>query len=177
MSICICICIPRPGERRARAHMHVHVCLGGIPQRQQLTSMATGLPENQIELSIKQKLAHKHTKHIEKARQLQLVGFHPTTRVPSGVWPLLLEKWFLTIKTQHSNRVVLKQITHVFFTKKCTSNKKGPCQECPGSEHIGWIYTNLSPTIPNHLSRFQYVFVYCANHGDDTYIIFILFII
>ena len=35
--------------------------------------------------------------------------------------------------------------------------KKGPCQECPGAEHIGWIHPNHFPSIPNH-------FIYNSNN-------------
>ena len=52
-----------------------------------------------------------------------------------------------------------------FYEKGPTfDEKKSPCQECPGAEHIGWIHPNHSPTIPKHflysLIDFMYKSIY-----------------
>ena len=42
--------------------------------------------------------------------------------------------------------------------------KRGPCQECPGAEHIGWVHPNHFPSIPNNFPCILIGFLYNSIH-------------
>ena len=79
-----------------------------------------------------------------------------------GVEHFYYKKGGFIIKT--SKKAIFKKRGRLWAKKKC------PCQECPGAEHIGWIFPTIShpfPTIlyivPFILMDFQYISLFAYN--------------